>query len=562
MNVFAKTLITGMLAAGTTVATRAAEEPRFLVQRGSENVDIFCAVEWDLPQTTRDPGYRLYRDGYRLILAERWSEARKKFSELLQRYPHSSYLDDARFWTSYSWKFSDRKKALAEYARFMKDFPSSNYFDDAVAEYQRLGGKTKTAREETLQEIPEAASRIAEMERQLAEIQERLAVQTPRPPRVPAVPTPGEPQIRIRIEALRSLTRSPEDQKAFAALKETALDTTQPVGIRMAALDGARRFRVPEVGEFLLAVVQNNRDPRFRMMALDGLRAIPSVDVPSLSESIRSLALNQDESADLRMSALLVLQQEDREEFPKVLEQIARSDQQKLLQINALRYLSQQRTTERQAAAGVLQEVALDRSRDPDVREVALFGLQQLKGPQASSILIETAKNDPQERVRLAAVYSLGSTGTEDTGPVNRALEELAADRSQPRLVRQTALARLGEQGRRIDVNFFSTLASTEPDEDIQEMAIHVLGKKAQGTPASFSVLTGLFRSIPDERLQSKDVLLFSVASIGNDEAVDFLSAVAKQNGNEALRERAVYYLGCIGTEKARSALLEILQHP
>jgi HEAT repeat protein len=262
------------------------------------------------------------------------------------------------------------------------------------------------------------------------------------------------------------------------------------------------------------------------------------------------------------MSALQVLQQGDREQFPEVLAQIARSDRQKLLQINALRYLSQQRQVERQEAANVLREVALDRSRDPEVREVALFGLQQLTGPQASSILIETAKTDPQERVRLAAVYSLGSSATENTAPVNRALEELAADRTQPRLVRQTALARLGDQSRKIDVNFFSTLASSEPDEGIQEMAIHVLGKKAQGNAGSFSVLTGLFRSIPDERLQSKDVLLFSVASIGNDEAVDFLAAVARQNSSEALRERAVYYLGSIGTEKARSALLEILQNP
>jgi HEAT repeat protein len=444
----------------------------------------------------------------------------------------------------------------------MREFPSSNYFDDAVAEYQRLGGKMRSTTGETLQSIPEAASRIAEFERQLAEIQERFAAQMARPPRVPAVPVPGEPQIRIKIEALRSLTRSPEDEQAFAALKETALDTTQPPDIRMAALDGARRFRVPEVGEFLLQVVQNNRDLQFRMMALDGLRGTPAADFPPLSGSIRSLALNQEEPVDLRMSALQVLQQGDREQFPKVLAEIARSDQQKLLQINALRYLSQQRKMERQEAAEILEEVALDRSRDPDVREVALFGLRQLTGPEASSILIETAKSDPQERIRLAAVYSLGSSATEDAGPVNRALEELAADRAQPRLVRQTALAKLGEQSRKIDVNFFSTLASTEPDEGIQEMAIHVLGKKAQRTAASFSVLTGLFRSIPDERLQSKDVLLFSVASLGNDEAVGFLSTVAKQNGNEALRERAVYYLGSIGTEKARSALLEILQRP
>jgi TolA-binding protein len=96
MNVFAKTVITGILVAGTTVAARAAKEPHFLVHRGSQNVDVIYAAEWDPPQATRDPGYQLYRDGYRLILAEQWGEARKKFSELLRRYPHSRYLEIQR----------------------------------------------------------------------------------------------------------------------------------------------------------------------------------------------------------------------------------------------------------------------------------------------------------------------------------------------------------------------------------------------------------------------------------------------------------------------------------
>jgi HEAT repeat protein len=571
MSMFAKTVFAALLTTGT-VATSRADGILYLPLLDGGRDPGTLGTHWispaekeaegDAPLESRDPGYRLYRDGYRLILGEKWVEARRKFAALMRQYPRSGYLDDARFWTAYSWKFSDRKKALDAYARFMKDYPSSNYFDDAVAEYQRLGGTPGTASREIPHGIPEAATRIAELEKRLAEIQQRLMAQMPRPPRMPFAPGREEPRIRVKIEALQALTRSPGDEKAFAALKEAALDTTQPVDIRMAALDGARRFRVPEVGSFLMTVVENNRDLRFRMMALDGIRVVSAPVHQTIFDSVRSLALNQEEPAELRMSALQVLEQGDREQFPKILVRIATSDQDKPLQISALRYLSRQRQVDQQAAADVLREVALDRTRDPDVREVALVGLQQLTGQQALQILIETARTDPQERVRLAAVYSLGSSFREDAGPVIFLLKELAADRSQPRLVRQTALAQLGTRGRMLDAGFLATLASDEPDEEIQLMAIHVLAQSAQEMTKSFDVLTSLFRSIPDDRIRSKDVLLFSAASIGSDGAVDFLSTVAKENGNDAVRERAVYYLGNIGTEKARNALLEILQRP
>ncbi len=569
MNTFANALTLLLMTAGIAAASRAEDSPRPGIPRGMQSTDpalTFTMIsfepgeEWELPQESRDPGYALYRDGYRLILDEQWGEARKKFGELIRRYPRSSYLDDARFWSAYSWKFSDRKKALDEYARFMKDFPSSNYFDDAVSEYQRLGGKTGETVRVVPQGIPEAAYRIAELEKKLQEIQERLIIRVPQPPRIPVAPRGTEPAIRMKAEALRALTRSPEDEKAFAVLRETALDTTQPMEIRMVALDGARRFRIGGVGTFLLDVVRNSQDLRFRMMAMEGLRITPAPETQAIFGSLRSLALDQLEPAELRMSALQVLERGDREGFPKVLSQIAKSDRQAGLQINALQYLSHQQAGERGEAADVLQEVAMDRNRDPAVREVALFGLRQLSA--ASEFLIQTAKTDPQERVRLAAVYSLGSSFQENPEVVNQALEDLAADRTQPRLVRQTALSQLGERGKALDAGFLATLASGEPDEDIQQMAIHVLGKVAQGRAKSFAVLTSLFRSIPDDRLGSKDVLLFSVASIGNDEAVDFLASVARSNASDSLRERAVYYLGNIGTEKARNALLEILRHP
>ncbi len=569
MSPFASVPVALLLISGVAEGARA-DDPQIAALPGmltglslaSKPLPPGCAEDWEPPQERRDPGYTLYREGYTLILEERWSEARKKFNELLRRYPRSEYRDDARFWNAYSWKFSDRTKALQEYQRFIQDFPSSNYFDDAVSEYQRLGGQSRVTSRGGAREIPEAAFRIAEMEKKLMEIQERLSRQLMRFPQPPLPPREEEPRSQRKLETLRALTRSPEDEKAFAVLKETALDTAQLPDVRLAALDDARRFRVPGVGEFLLDVVRNERDLRFRLVALEGLRATPASEPRFILDALRSLTLNRGEPAELRMSALQVLEREDREEFPGFLLQIVKSDPQSALQIGALQYLSREPRGERSEATKTLQELALDRTRDPAVREIALFGLRQLDAPQVFEVLIETAKTDPQERVRLAAVYSLGTPSHDNTAVINRALEELAADRKQPRLVRQTALAQLARSGSPPDMKFLVSLASGEPDEEIQQWAIHVLGTVAEGKEKSLATLTSLFGSIPATRLRSKDVLLFSIASIGNDRAVDFLASVARSDTSEALRERAVYYLGNIGTEKARGALLEILRNP
>jgi HEAT repeat protein len=54
--------------------------------------------------------------------------------------------------------------------------------------------------------------------------------------------------------------------------------------------------------------------------------------------------------------------------------------------------------------------------------------------------------------------------------------------------------------------------------------------------------------------------LFYSIAEVGNDKAVDFLTNVALTHENYDLRTNAVYYLGSIGSEKARASLYRILK--
>ncbi|MER3523613.1 MAG: hypothetical protein C4326_05965 [Ignavibacteria bacterium] len=53
---------------------------------------------------------------------------------------------------------------------------------------------------------------------------------------------------------------------------------------------------------------------------------------------------------------------------------------------------------------------------------------------------------------------------------------------------------------------------------------------------------------------------MYAIAEIGNEKAVDFLASVARTHERVELRSDAVYYLGSIGSEKSRAALLRILK--
>lgn len=55
-------------------------------------------------------------------------------------------------------------------------------------------------------------------------------------------------------------------------------------------------------------------------------------------------------------------------------------------------------------------------------------------------------------------------------------------------------------------------------------------------------------------------MILNAIGEIGNDKAVDMLTRIARTKGEYGLRSEAVFFLGNIGSERARSALYEILK--
>jgi len=167
-------------------------------------------------------------------------------------------------------------------------------------------------------------------------------------------------------------------------------------------------------------------------------------------------------------------------------------------------------------------------------------------------------KLDPQTRLKLAALQALGES--ENDKDAFAALKDVALDKSQPEVLRVTAIRSL-QDFKKFDVQpVLIDVARTDGPEEIQLVAITTLGDLGGDKNKSVDALITLFNGYPKQKEKHLESTLYAIADVGNDKAVDFLVKVATSNENIDLRSDAVYYLGNIGNEKSRAALMQILK--
>ncbi len=164
---------------------------------------------------------------------------------------------------------------------------------------------------------------------------------------------------------------------------------------------------------------------------------------------------------------------------------------------------------------------------------------------------------DKQTRLRLEALSAIGHGEEDDRGFTT--LKDVALDRSQPAVLRIEAMDQLTDFTNHDPASIFINIARTDSSEEIQSESLDHLRACIKDKDKSVQTLATLYHSIPSVRGNQRSMILFEVADIGNDPAVEFLSGVAKGDSSYDLRSEAVYYLGNIGGEKARAVLYDVL---
>ncbi len=168
---------------------------------------------------------------------------------------------------------------------------------------------------------------------------------------------------------------------------------------------------------------------------------------------------------------------------------------------------------------------------------------------------------DPQVRVRIEALQMLAERA--GSAQMYRTLREVALDKQQPALLRQAAIMKLGKFTREDNGAVLLDVAADDADRDIQSTAIEVYARSVPDKPRAVERLVTLFRRF-DAAGESRDAplgtTLYAIASVGDTHATDFLVQLARSHPREEIRSSAVFYLGAIGSDRARAALIRLLK--
>lgn len=383
---------------------------------GNENIVGVTISE--VSDNQDDPAYKIYKEGYSLILEEKWDEARKIFTQIKSNYPQSDYVDDAQYWSAYAAKHTNTKKAVDEYSKFIKNYPDSKYYDDAVAD-------------------------LAELKKERSEVIKKLTVK-------------GNARVYV----------------------------TQN-GVLMN--EGTQRMYIGEDGVVL------GEGPESLVVDKRGI---------TISGDGRSFRYSYG-------------------------------------------FAPQARTFERamKLYTGRLNRIHF-KGRTPS--------------PFPTQKINQSGDIDPETRLKIEALYSLGEAKEDEKS--FQVLKEVALNTKKPHQLREAALEALSDIKKHDVIPIYVDIVKNDTSEDMQIFAIDYINQTDRDKNKTISILINLFDTLPKQRREQRQMIFYSIADIGNDRAIDFLADVAHRDENYEMRRDAIYYLGSIGGEKARTALFEILK--
>ena len=185
------------------------------------------------------------------------------------------------------------------------------------------------------------------------------------------------------------------------------------------------------------------------------------------------------------------------------------------------------------------------------------------KAPPASMRLrlFSPDADDPELQIRINALDAMIAGKRDETA--FKVLQDIALDGRQPVPIRHVALNSLTEFPQKDPGAVFLAVANRDTNETIQRIAIELFAASNRSRGDRTERLMDMFRRFEKSAPRREGALsttLYALATIGDDRAIDFIVHIARSSTNQPLRSDAIYYLGNIGTDRARQALFRIVR--
>lgn len=478
-------------------------------------VILLAAAQQASAASLQDEIDKKYQKVYNLILEKNFDQAEGLLDDIIKNYPHSAWTDDSEFWRCYikQQRGQDDEQAYECFQSFLKKYGHSKWADDARSAMLQIARKLVDEGHEEYQVYIESLENETDKEVALAALQ--------------ALASRGDERALQIVSNLYDSTKDPQVLRKIVYVLGTM--DSQEAGERLADIarsDSSEALRTEAVFwlsqrpdadrniKILKEILQKDKSERVRKKAIFSLAQI---DLPRVEDELIDIARHHSD-LKLRQEAVFWLSQSHASaRVVDFLEELALKDKELSVRKKALFALSQIGSS---GSLKAIQKIA-SQSGDLETREQAVFWLSQAGDSQEIiSFLRELARNDPQQKIREKAIFSIS---------------QLPADRARPVLIE---------------------FARSGADTDTRTKAIFWLSQMPPSAEL-VDLLKGLV--FDDKQKQVQEKALFSLAQMDENSGIAALIDVAKNHPDLSIRKKAIFWLGQSKDSRAVKAIEEIL---
>ena len=366
----------------------------------------------------------VFRSARDLITDGEWAKAQEKFNEYVNSYPNEKNIDAALYWLAYA------QQRLAKYdqcrvtiERLLEKYPNSTWRDDArvllaqVPIYAQNYAATVAASDELMAKLKSEVTVVPQYE--------AAYVLAPGAPLAPVAIAPGQTVAGVATPALApgafDSSANDDDPCEFKivvlqALFQTDLQrgimvasewlkpgSTQTVRCKGAALTLLGRNGGKAVTPVILGVARSEPDLKLRARAISALGA---TNDDTVVDALREFALNSQEN-DIVEASLYALSKHTGERAIVVLSDIAisgKTTSQRRMAISSIA------TRPGEPAVDALLRI-YDADQTVDIRRTVIAGFGNRKSERAGAKLFDIARSSDNIELRKAAISAISRRG-------------------------------------------------------------------------------------------------------------------------------------------------------
>jgi HEAT repeat protein len=439
-----------------------------------------------------DPADSLYRSARSALQRGQFREAADAMRLLRSRHAKSGYVADSYYWEAYA---LSRVGGSAELRR------ATSSLDEQASRYPNAAtrGDARTLRAELMARLARQGDATA------AEDLTRTAMGAVAPPAPPAVPnTPSA--------ARAPRAPSPPRPEARGQGRSGTDECGEEDDVQAAALNG--------------------------LMQMDASRAMPVLK--------KVLARRDPGSECLRRRAVFIVSQQATDAAPILLE-TARTDPDAGVRGQAVFWLSQ---VDSEAAVAALDSI-LRQSKDPDVREKAIYALAQQESPRAAQSLRDFASSEQSvPELRDRAVFWIGQR---DDAASRTFLRDLYRKTTSPEMKEKILFSVAQSDDPQARPWLLGVVRDPKESMEARKRALFLLGQQG----ATAAELGTLWNQLTEPELREQ--LVFALAQSDDPAAIDRLIEIARSDKDRELRKKAIFWLGQSDDPRAADVLAKIL---